>query len=126
MYNISGNLWLWFKNHLTNRLQFVSINNSHSHLLPVISGVPQGNILGPLLFILYMNDLPDAICWSRALLFADDAKCFKHIKSSDDEQSLQNDLHNLASWSVISHLSFNPSKSIHVSFNQNIPTSYNA
>ena len=65
MYNISGNLWLWFKNHLTNRLQFVSINNSHSHLLPVISGVPQGSILGPLLFILYMNDLPDAICWSR-------------------------------------------------------------
>ena len=69
MYNIilSGNLWLWFKNYLTNRFQFVSINNSHSHLLPVISGVPQGSILGPLLFILYMNDLPDAIRWSRTL-----------------------------------------------------------
>ena len=113
MYNISGNLWLWFKNYLTNRFQFVSINNSHSYLLPVISGVPQGSILGPLLFILYMNDLPDAIHWSRALLFADDTKCFKHIKSPDDEQSLQNDLHNLASWSVASHLSFNPSKSTH-------------
>ena len=68
MYNISGNLWLWFKNYLTNRFQFVSINNPHSHLLPVISGVPQGSILGPLLFILYMNDLPDAIRWSRTLL----------------------------------------------------------
>ena len=72
-----------------------------------------------------MNDLPDAIRWSRALHFADDTKCFKHIKSPDDEQSLQNNLHNLASWSVTSHLSFNPSKSIHVSFNQNISTSYN-
>ena len=57
--------------------------------------------------------------------FADDTKCFKHIKSPDDEQSLQNDLHNLASWSVASHLSFNPSKSTHVSFNQDISTSYN-
>ena len=122
MYNISGNLWLWFKNYLTNRFQFVSINNSHSYLLPVISGVPQGSILGPLLFILYMNDLHDVIYWSSALLFADDTKCFKHIKSPDDEQSLQNDLHNLASWSVASHLSFNPSKSTHVSFNQNIST----
>ena len=73
----------------------------------------------------YMNDLPDVIHWSRALLFADDIKCFKHIKSHDDEQSLQTDLHGLASWSVTSHLSFNPSKSIHVSFNQTISTSYN-
>ena len=125
VYNISGNLWLWFKNYLTNRIQFVSINNSYSHLLPVLSGVPQGSILGPLLFILYMNDLPDAIHWSRALLFADDTKCFKYIKSPDDEQFLQNDLQNLASWGVTSHLSFNPSKSIHMSFNQNISTSYN-
>ena len=125
IYNISGKLWFWFKNYLSDRFQFVSINNVHSHLLPVISGVPQGSILGPLLFILYMNDLPDMIHWSRALLFADDTKCFRHIKSSDDEQSLQNDLNNLASWSATSHLSFNPSKSTHLSFNQKISTSYN-
>ena len=80
----------------------------------------QGNILRPLLF---MNDLLDAIHWNRALLFADDTKCFKHIKSPDDEHCLQNNLHDLASWSVISYLSFNPFKSIHVSFNQTIPTS---
>ena len=72
-----------------------------------------------------MNDLPDAIRWSRPLLFADDTKCFKYIKSPDDEQSLQNDLQNLASWGATSHLSFNPSKSIHMSFIQNISTSYN-
>ena len=74
---------------------------------------------------LYMNDLPDAIHWSRALLFADDIKCFKYIKSPDDEQSLEHDLQNLASWGVKSHLSFNPSKSIQVSFNQKISISYN-
>ena len=77
----------------------------------------QGNILRPLLFNLYMNNLPDAIHWNRALLFADDTKCFKHIKSPDDKHYLQNNLHDLASWSV------NSSKSIHVSFNQTIPTS---
>ena len=61
----------------------------------------------------------------QGLTFSDDTKCFKHIKSPDDEQSLQNDLHNLASWSVASHLSFNPSKSTHVLFNQNISISHN-
>ena len=72
-----------------------------------------------------MSNLPDVIHWSRTLLFADDTKYFKHIKSHDDEQSLQTDLHDLASRSVTPHLSFNPSKSIHVSFNQTISTSYN-
>ena len=100
-----GKLWLWFKNYLTNRFQFASINISHSHLLPVIYRVSQGSILGPLLFILYMNDLPNAIHWSRTLLFADNTKFFGHIKSPDDEQSLQNNLYNLAFWSAI-HLMY--------------------
>ena len=92
----------------------MSINNTYSYLLPVVSGVPQGSILGPLLFIMYMNDLPDSIHKSKALLFADDTKCFKHIKSLDDQQQLQQDLDNLASWSTTSLLSFNSSKSIHI------------
>ena len=56
---ISGNLWLWFKSYLLNHQQCVKINNKHSHLLPVLSGIPQGSqgsILGPLLFL---NDIPD-------------------------------------------------------------------
>ena len=112
-------LGLWLKNYLTSSwFWFVSTNISHSHLLPVISGVSQGSILGPLLFILYMNDLPNAFHWSRTLLFADDTKCFGHIKSPDDKQSLQNDLYNLAFWSATYHIFFNPSKNTHVSFNQ--------
>ena len=124
-FNISGKLWLWIKNYLTSRSQYVSINNSYSYLLPVVSGVPQGSILGPLLFIMYMNDLPDAIHWSKTLLFADDTKCFKHIKSPDDQQCLQHDLNNLSSWSATSCLSFNSSKSTHISLNCKSLTSYN-
>jgi len=68
------------------RFQFVSINNCYSDLLPVESGVPQDSILGPLLFIMFMNDLPSSINNSDAFLFADDTKCFRHIKSPPEEQ----------------------------------------
>ena len=121
---MSGNLWIWFTEHLVNESQFVSINNTQLYLLPELSGVRQGSILGPLMFILYMNDLPDAIHWSKVLLFADDTICFKQIKSPIDQQHLQLDLDNLASWSISSYLSFNSSKSTHVSLNRT-PTSYN-
>jgi len=68
----------WSEQYLTNRFQFVPINNTYSYLIPVASGVPQGSILGPLPFILYMNDLPDTIHLSKTFLIADDTKCFKH------------------------------------------------
>ena len=74
-FGITGKLWLWIKAYLSDRLQCVSINNIHSDVMPVISGLPQGSILRPLLFLIFVNDLPASVMSSTVLLFADDAKC---------------------------------------------------
>ena len=103
---ITGNLWLWFKSYLSDRRQCVSINGHHSDFQPVLSGVPQGSILGPLLFIIYINDLPTSITSSLALIFADDTKCSKGIHSFIDTICLQNYLDAISSWSKDWNLTF--------------------
>ena len=60
----------------------VSVNNSVSDVLPVVSGVPQGSILGPIMFLVFVNDLPAAVTSSLVLLLADDAKCFKRYQTA--------------------------------------------
>ena len=82
---ITGPLWFWFQNYLSDRLHFVSIDNACSKCLPVLSGVPQGNVLGPLLFLIYINDLPDTINFASLYLFADDAKLVKTILSLNEK-----------------------------------------
>ena len=113
---IRGNLWQWFKAYLSNRQQCVKINNNFSSMLPVISGVPQGSILGPLLFAVFINDLPNCVSSSTSYLFADDTKCLKVISNQIDIQILQEDLDNLSNWSHANKLLFNESKSTHLHF----------
>ena len=71
-----------------------------------------------------MNDLPDSVFHSHIYLFADDTKCFKHKKQHSDMDLLQSDINCLFNQSIISCLSFHPSKSLHLSFNQKFFTSY--
>ena len=92
MIGITGPLWFWFKDYLSLQTHSVSIDNVCSSHLPVISGVPQGSILGPLLFIIYINDLPLTISRSSAFVFADDTKLFKSITSLDCSNELQADI----------------------------------
>ena len=78
-YNLNVNVIQWIRSFLCYRKQRVKINGCYSEWTDVISGIPQGTILGPILFIIYINDLPE-ICeeFTRIYLFADDAKLFRH------------------------------------------------
>ena len=77
----------------------MTIFGATSSPLPVTSEVPQGSILGSMLFLLYVNSLPDAVRSSQIAAFADDTKIFKETTSTRDAQQLQEDLSNLVMWS---------------------------
>ena len=96
--NYSGKLLLWIPDYLKDRCQRVVFNGFTSERVPVTSGVPQGSILGPLLFLLFINDMPDCTEHSILSLFADDATCFRIINNIEDCEQLQRDLNNLHEW----------------------------
>ena len=111
---VSGDLWLWLQCYLEGRSQCVCIDGSRYSFLPVISGVPQGSILGPLLFLVYVNDLPDCVLKSSLYMFADDAKCAYPIRCTTDSTMLQDDLDLMCKWSSMWKLSFKESKCVHL------------
>ena len=88
----------WVKSFLSNRTQHVSINGSHSALANVTSGVPQGSVLGPVLFLLYINDIANQI-QSNIRLSADDSIVYREIPSPADHHILQTDILKLTDWS---------------------------
>ena len=87
-YGIRGPALKWVKGFLDNRHQSVIVNGSSSEPIPVSSGVPQGSVLGPLLFLIYINDLPMNVN-SKVRLFADDAALYLTISTSSQPEILQ-------------------------------------
>ena len=105
-YGISGPLHEWIKNFLTGRTQKVRINSHFSSKTEVHSGIPQGSILGPILFTIFVNDLPEGIK-SICKIFADDTKIYNTTNCSS---TIQEDITHLQNWSNMWHLYFNVSK----------------
>ena len=108
-YGVSGKLLSWIKAFLSGRSQQVSLGGCHSSVINVTSGVPQGSVLGPLLFLLYVNDLPEVVS-CPVKLFADDTKLFSGMASMDDALKLQTDLDALVKWSETWQMPFNEDK----------------
>ena len=108
-YGITGDLLKWVEAFLRDRSQVVRVNGEESFSAPVLSGIPQGSVLGPLLFVIYINDLPDRIK-SDTLMFADDTKIMRCIMSEVDSLGLQQDIHELEQWSDRWLLGYNTKK----------------
>ena len=93
-YGIKGNIQCWISAFLNDRSQIVVVNGVESKSAPVISGIPQGSVFGPLLFVIYINDLPEYVN-SDVFLFADDTKVLRQVSSEADAITLQRDLDSL-------------------------------
>ena len=110
-YGIRGSIWKWIQNWLMNRTQKVVVDGESAQPARVISGVPQGTVLGPLMFLVYINDIASHIDSStRIRLFADDCLLYRVIRTSNDNDILQTDLTSLYKWSIKWQMSFNTSK----------------
>lgn len=95
--NLDSNVFKWIACFLTKRLQCVAANGHTSSFCEVHSGVPQGSVLGPLLFLIYINDLSSVIS-SNIHLFADDCVIFREITNDDDTKVLQSELRAISNW----------------------------
>ncbi|MEW8545715.1 MAG: reverse transcriptase family protein, partial [Candidatus Thiodiazotropha sp.] len=108
-YGISQKMCRWVENFLYNRKQRVQVNGQFSNWAEVTSGIPQGSVLGPILFVIYINDLPDRID-SDIIMYADDTKMSKEIQVKEDSEVVQADIFRLQDWSDKWLLLFHPDK----------------
>ena len=106
---IRGRVLAWIERFLLGRQQRVVVNGVKSTWSPVLSGIPQGTVLGPTLFLAFVNDLPSSI-QSRILMFADDTTVYNKSATSEDREQFQHDLDALSLWSMKWLLPFNSSK----------------
>ena len=106
---INKSILLWINNWLTHRTQRVVVDGCQSREAAVTSGVPQGTVLGPLLFLVYINDIQKNIS-SNLRLFADDSLLYRQITKPEDEGILQEDINKLSEWAKIWQMNFNIAK----------------
>ena len=118
-YGIRGNILDWFKSYLNNRVQFTSINNTHSDKKNISCGIPQGSVLGPLLFLIYINDLPNVSKKLYSNLFADDSSVFLEGNNINSLSTIINEeLNKLSIWLASNKLTLNIEKSDYVIFHR--------
>ncbi len=111
-YGIRGSALNWFKSYLASRTQKVSINGTLSEPQTITHGVPQGSVLGPLLFLIYINDLPSCSSILKFHLFADDTSIFFSYNNAKDLESIVNlELKNVSTWLSANRLTLNVDKS---------------
>ena len=109
--DIVGPIQKWIQAFLTGRTMSVVVDGEKSEPVSVLSGVPQGTVLGPLLFLIYINDMPNVISSGTYIhLFADDCLNYRYISSLDDQVILQRDIVALQGWAERWGMRFNPSK----------------
>ena len=108
-YGIEGKVLCWIADFLSDRKMRIMVRGEYSEWVDVISGVPQGSVLGPILFLIYVNDIPETVNCSIKM-FADDTKLFRTVKTIDDCNILQNDLNTLSQWTKDWLLIFNVDK----------------
>lgn len=110
-YKVNPLLVKWISSFLTSRFQRVVIKGHKSDAVAVTSGVPQGSVLGPALFTLFINDITKCVKYCTVRLFADDTILYTHISKDEDKENLQNDLNALHNWSIKNSMKFNATKS---------------
>ena len=102
---LHDHLLSWLHSYLSNRSQIVAVDGESSDELSVLSGVPQGSVLGPLLFLVYINDVTSQIsAGSNIVLFADDIALYRVIASPVDYMQLQSDIDSIANWTEVYYL----------------------
>ena len=118
-YGIRGPALTWLKSYLSNRKQFVSVNNSDSKTMEIAYGVPQGSILGPLFFIIYINDIPGIAKFAKFILYADDANIIVTADTIEEVYiQLLNLITNLVKWVRCNGLALNLKKTKYMIFSR--------
>ena len=120
-YGIRGSTHQWIASWLSERFQKVVLDGQASDPVPVLSGVPQGSVLGPVLFLIFINDLPGNIR-SSVRLFADVCVMYRNIKTLTDCQILQDDLNSLGQWETDWQMKFNVAKCHSMRVTRHLPS----